>query len=106
MLELFNLKSNSRWNDTSFTSLLDFLNDMLREGNEIEEIVVSNREMISMRYLSPLIEDMKELWSPGVKMYDAFSGENSQLQVMIYCTISDFPAYGNLSGYDNQCSIY
>ncbi|KAL4591591.1 hypothetical protein LXL04_004560 [Taraxacum kok-saghyz] len=53
-------------------------------------------------YLAPLIEDMKKLWSPGVEMYDAFSGENFQLRAMIYCTISDFPAYGNLSGYSTK----
>ena len=53
-------------------------------------------------YLAPLIEDMKKLWSPGVEMYDAFSGENFQLRAMIYCTISDFPAYGNLSGYGTK----
>ncbi|XP_023756321.1 uncharacterized protein LOC111904846 [Lactuca sativa] len=60
-------------------------------------------------YLAPLIEDMKKLWSPGVEVYDAYSGENFQLRAMIYCTINDFPAYGNLSGYStkgaNACPI-
>ncbi|XP_042757967.1 uncharacterized protein LOC111879186 [Lactuca sativa] len=60
-------------------------------------------------YLAPLIEDMKNLWSPGVEVYDAYSGENFQLRAMIYCTINDFPAYGNLSGYStkgaNACPI-
>ncbi|XP_052621656.1 uncharacterized protein LOC128127253 [Lactuca sativa] len=55
-------------------------------------------------YLSPLIEDMKKLWSPGVEVYDAYSAENFQLRAMIYCTISDFPAYGNLSGYSTKGS--
>ena len=61
-------------------------------------------------YLAPLIEDMKKMWSPGVEVYDAYSGENFQLRAMIYCTINDFPAYGNLSGYStkgaNACPIY
>ncbi|KAL4580337.1 hypothetical protein LXL04_016527 [Taraxacum kok-saghyz] len=32
VLKLFNLKANSRWSDTSFTSLLKFINGMLPEG--------------------------------------------------------------------------
>ena len=34
-LKLLNLNANDRWSDTSFTSLLEFLNDMLPEDNEI-----------------------------------------------------------------------
>ncbi|XP_023756442.3 uncharacterized protein LOC111904991 [Lactuca sativa] len=69
-------------------------------------------------YLAPLIDDMKELWNSGVEVYDAYMKENFQLRAMIYCTISDFPAYGNLSGYttkggkacpiceDDTCSLW
>ncbi|GJV82227.1 uncharacterized protein Tco_1518097 [Tanacetum coccineum] len=53
-------------------------------------------------YLEPLIEDMKTLWSTGVEVYDAYAKENFQLRAMIFCTISDFPAYGNLSGYGTK----
>nr|GEV57892.1 hypothetical protein [Tanacetum cinerariifolium] len=50
-------------------------------------------------YFSPLINDMKTLWKPGVEMYDAYMKEKFRLHAMIFCTINDFPAYGNLSGY-------
>ncbi|XP_076899375.1 uncharacterized protein LOC143553226 [Bidens hawaiensis] len=50
-------------------------------------------------YLSPLIDDLKTLWDSGVKAYDAYKKEHFQLRAMIFCTINDFPAYGNLSGY-------
>ncbi|XP_021768464.1 uncharacterized protein LOC110732769 [Chenopodium quinoa] len=50
-------------------------------------------------YLAPLIEDLKLLWNEGVSMYDAYSKTNFTLRAMIFCTINDFPAYGNLSGY-------
>ena len=50
-------------------------------------------------YLAPLIEDLKLLWDEGVSMYDAYSKTNFTLRAMIFCTINDFPAYGNLSGY-------
>ncbi|XP_022031474.1 uncharacterized protein LOC110932449 [Helianthus annuus] len=53
-------------------------------------------------YLSPLIDDLKALWSPGVEMYDAYEKVNFTLRAMIFCTISDFPAYANLSGYSTK----
>nr|GEV64733.1 hypothetical protein [Tanacetum cinerariifolium] len=53
-------------------------------------------------YLHPLIDDMIDLWETGVEIYDAYKKERFQLFAMIYCTINDFPAYGNLSGYDTK----
>ncbi|XP_078156588.1 uncharacterized protein LOC144552481 [Carex rostrata] len=53
-------------------------------------------------YLAPLIEDLKKLWCDGVQVWDAYSKENFNLRAMIFCTINDFPAYGNLSGYSNK----
>ncbi|XP_021729883.1 uncharacterized protein LOC110696857 [Chenopodium quinoa] len=50
-------------------------------------------------YLAPLIEDLKLLWNEGVQMFDAYSKTNFTLRAMIFCTINDFPTYGNLSGY-------
>ncbi|KAL4585211.1 hypothetical protein LXL04_009827 [Taraxacum kok-saghyz] len=45
---------------------------------------------------------MKKLWNSGVEVYDAYKKENFELRAMIYCTISDFPAYANLSGYSTK----
>ncbi|XP_035841547.1 uncharacterized protein LOC110933931 [Helianthus annuus] len=53
-------------------------------------------------YLSPLIDDLKTLWDSGVEVYDAYKKEHFQLHAMIFCTINDFPAYGNLSGYSTK----
>ncbi|XP_019184174.1 PREDICTED: uncharacterized protein LOC109179059 [Ipomoea nil] len=53
-------------------------------------------------YLEPLIEDLKMLWNEGVSVYDAYTRESFTLRAMIFCTINDFPAYGNLSGYTNK----
>ena len=50
-------------------------------------------------YLVPLIDDLKVLWNDGVSMYDAHAGRDFTLRAMIFCTINDFPALGNLSGY-------
>ncbi|KAD3336088.1 hypothetical protein E3N88_31607 [Mikania micrantha] len=53
-------------------------------------------------YLSPLIDDLKTLWSSGVDVYDAYKKEYFKMRAMIFSTISDFPAYGNLSGYSTK----
>nr|KYP59483.1 hypothetical protein KK1_014919 [Cajanus cajan] len=50
-------------------------------------------------YLSPLVEDLKMLWEEGIDVFDGYSGELFRLRAMLFCTINDFPAYGNLCGY-------
>ncbi|XP_056690226.1 uncharacterized protein [Spinacia oleracea] len=60
-------------------------------------------------YLAPLVEDLKLLWESGVEVFDAHRKENFNLKAMLFGTINDFPAYGNLSGYSvkgyNACPI-
>ena len=50
-------------------------------------------------YLAPLIEDLRKLWVDGVEVYDANEKHSFNLRAMVFCTVNDFPAYGNLSGY-------
>jgi len=50
-------------------------------------------------YLSPLIEDLTKLWVEGVLVFDGFRNETFQMRAILFCTINDFPAYGNFSGY-------
>lgn len=50
-------------------------------------------------YLQPLVEDLKLLWDEGVEVFDGFRNETFRMHAMLFCTINDFPAYGNLSGY-------
>ncbi|XP_031127671.1 uncharacterized protein LOC116029770 [Ipomoea triloba] len=45
------------------------------------------------------LSNLKKLWDEGVIVFDAYRKENFKLQAMLFCTINDFPAYGNLSGY-------
>jgi Transposase family tnp2 len=49
-------------------------------------------------FLAPLLEELHKLWRDDVRIYDANLKEQFILRVMIFCTINDFPAYGNLSG--------
>ncbi|XP_071714148.1 uncharacterized protein [Rutidosis leptorrhynchoides] len=53
-------------------------------------------------YLQPLVDEIMELWSTSIHVYDAYKKEYFQLRAMLFCTINDFPAYGNLSGYSTN----
>nr|GEV04701.1 ulp1 protease family, C-terminal catalytic domain-containing protein [Tanacetum cinerariifolium] len=53
-------------------------------------------------YLELLIDDMIDLWDKGVEVYDAYKKERFKLFAMIFCTISDFLTYGNLSAYGTK----
>ena len=53
-------------------------------------------------YLEPLIDDLKKLWSEGIQTYDVYRRETFTMRAMLLCTVNDFPAYGNLSGYRRQ----
>ncbi|CAH9094105.1 unnamed protein product [Cuscuta europaea] len=50
-------------------------------------------------YLAPLIDDLKTLWDEEVSVFDAHIREYFTLRAMLFCTINDFPACGDLSGY-------
>jgi len=49
-------------------------------------------------YLIPLIEDLKLMGDQGVEVFDGFANEIFKMHGMLFCTINDFPAYGNLLG--------
>lgn len=50
-------------------------------------------------FLQPLIHELQELWHVGVRTYDASQHMNFNMHVVLMWTISDFPAYGMLSGW-------
>ncbi|XP_074277524.1 uncharacterized protein LOC141601152 [Silene latifolia] len=50
-------------------------------------------------YLAPLLDDLRTLWDEGVEVFDAYQNSVFNLKAMLLCTISDFPAYGNLCGH-------
>ncbi|XP_077251807.1 uncharacterized protein LOC143891036 [Tasmannia lanceolata] len=53
-------------------------------------------------YLQPLIEELKELWVSGLQTYDASRQETFHMHASLLWTISDFPAYANLSGWSTK----
>lgn len=48
-------------------------------------------------FLQPLIEDLQKLWH-GKQVYDAYKQESFLLRGILLWTISDYPAFGSLSG--------
>ncbi|VVA40571.1 PREDICTED: transposon [Prunus dulcis] len=56
-------------------------------------------------YMQPMIDELKELWHEGVNTYDASKNQMFKLRAALLWTISDFPAYANLSGWSTKESI-
>ncbi|XP_021749414.1 uncharacterized protein LOC110715152 [Chenopodium quinoa] len=50
-------------------------------------------------YMQPLIHKLKQLWEVGADTYDISRKQNFNLRAAILWTVSDFPAYGMLSGW-------
>ena len=48
--------------------------------------------------MQPLIEILKQLWDIGATTYDISKKQNFNMRATILRRISDFPAYGMLSG--------
>nr|AAX92860.1 transposon protein, putative, CACTA, En/Spm sub-class [Oryza sativa Japonica Group]ABA92603.1 transposon protein, putative, CACTA, En/Spm sub-class [Oryza sativa Japonica Group] len=54
-------------------------------------------------YLRPLVEDLKLLWKKeGVPVWDEDKQEEFNLRALLFVTINDWPALGNLSGQSNN----
>ncbi|XP_021618084.2 uncharacterized protein LOC110619138 [Manihot esculenta] len=53
-------------------------------------------------FLRPLIDELKLLWHEGVWTHDANFNQNFQMRAALLWTISDFPAYGMLSGWSTH----
>ncbi|MBW1279351.1 hypothetical protein KYD79_26520, partial [Escherichia coli] len=50
-------------------------------------------------FLQPLIQELNMLWSHGVRTFDYSRKKNFTMRAVLMWTISDFPAYGMLSGW-------
>ncbi|CAH9103451.1 unnamed protein product [Cuscuta europaea] len=62
------------------------------------------KEMIDV-YLQPLIEELKLLWEVGVETYDGSRKEKFKMFAAVLWTISDFPGYGDLSGWRTSGAV-
>ena len=54
-------------------------------------------------YLRPLVEELSQLWNGnGVRTWDEHKQEEFDLKALLFVTINDWPALGNLSGQTNK----
>ena len=55
--------------------------------------------------MQPLIDELLMLWNEGVPTFDVSTGEHFRMRAALMWTVSDFPAYGMLSGW-STAGIY
>ncbi|CAL8134261.1 unnamed protein product [Prunus armeniaca] len=53
-------------------------------------------------YLRPLVDELKDLWTNGVRTYDKSTGKMFTLRATIMWTVNDFPAYAMVSGWSTK----
>jgi Transposase family tnp2 len=51
-----------------------------------------------------LVEDISKLWRDCVRIYDAYMKEHYIIWAIIFCTINNFSAFGNMSGLKTKCA--
>jgi hypothetical protein len=53
-------------------------------------------------FFRPLIDELMQLWTDGVSTYDRSRNQNFLMKAALIGTVSDFPAYGMLSGWSTH----
>ncbi|CAL9004848.1 unnamed protein product [Prunus brigantina] len=53
-------------------------------------------------YLRPLVDELKDLWTNGVRTYDKSTGKMFTLRTAVMWTMNDFPAYAMISGWSTK----
>ncbi|KAD7477470.1 hypothetical protein E3N88_00606 [Mikania micrantha] len=56
-------------------------------------------------FLRPLIDELKQLYAEGIKVFDAYRKENFMMKAILLWTVSDFPAYAMLSGWSTHGNL-
>ncbi|RID64077.1 hypothetical protein BRARA_E03035 [Brassica rapa] len=54
---------------------------------------------------NPLIKELKELWFDGIQTRDASTNHTFSMRAALMWTISDFPGFGNLSGWNTYTAL-
>ncbi|CAL8999749.1 unnamed protein product [Prunus brigantina] len=53
-------------------------------------------------YLRPLVDELKDLWTNGVRTYYKATGKMFTLRAAVMWTVNDFPAYAMVSGWSTK----
>nr|CAE05230.3 OSJNBa0011K22.12 [Oryza sativa Japonica Group] len=113
VLELMKLKASNGWSDKNFTELLELLKDLLPEGNNLPQTTYEAKQVLcplgpeeyadldvcpicgASRYKRAKSEGEG---SYGMRAHEHGTQMHNNLHAMLFCTINDNPALGNLSG--------
>ncbi|BBH05136.1 hypothetical protein Prudu_016440 [Prunus dulcis] len=52
--------------------------------------------------MMPLVDELKDLWTNGVRTYDKSTGKMFTLRAAVMWTVNDFPAYAMVSGWSTK----
>ncbi|XP_010424405.1 PREDICTED: uncharacterized protein LOC104709502 [Camelina sativa] len=85
--------------NVGFTGSRDI--SLLKEGRECHINICGPKQLKQALdiFLQPLIHELKHLWYEGVQTFNSSRKQNFNMQAALMWTISDFPAYGMLSGW-------
>ncbi|CAL8073350.1 unnamed protein product [Prunus armeniaca] len=53
-------------------------------------------------YLRPLVDELKDLWTNGVRTYDKATGKMFTLRAAVMWTVNDFPTYAMVSEWSTK----
>ncbi|CAL8119435.1 unnamed protein product [Prunus armeniaca] len=62
-------------------------------------LITEDHGMSINDYLRPLVDELKDLWTNGVRTYDKSSGKMFTLRAAAMWTVNDFSAYAMISGW-------
>ncbi|CAN6557429.1 unnamed protein product [Malus baccata var. baccata] len=115
VVRLYQIKCLVGMPDEIFTTLLELIKRMLPEGDCLPESCYKAKKLRSDLilgprspgkeidvYMRPLIDELNELWEMGTPTYDAYSNQSFTMKAAVLWTISDFLAYGMLSGWSTH----
>ncbi|CAL9016892.1 unnamed protein product, partial [Prunus brigantina] len=91
-----------------YEKLLKNANQELYPGCESFSVLTAIVELMHGKiksivvYLRPLVDELKDLWTNGVRTYDKSTGKMFTLRAVVMWTVNDFPAYAMVFGWSTK----
>ncbi|CAL9005878.1 unnamed protein product [Prunus brigantina] len=73
-----------------------------KEHETLDKCPICNESRSIDVYLRPLVDELKDLWTNGVRTYDKSIGKMFTLRAAVMWTVNDFPAYAMVSGWSTK----
>ncbi|CAL9012815.1 unnamed protein product, partial [Prunus brigantina] len=102
IVELMHGKIKYRMLNLCFNYFLGVFKRMLPTGNCLPKDHRQAQKVSIDVYLRPLVDELKDLWTNGVRTYDKATGKMFTLRAAVMWTVNDFPAYAMVSGWSTK----